>query len=101
MGTFAIYHRSLSGPTRDELKSIEIITDNVAQAITWARDSNVGMQVSDMLPRQVAALQALAAAIAQQASALGLEGQEAGDAVAKGSRKLAEIVERHLDPPPN
>jgi GAF domain-containing protein len=101
MGTFAIYHRSLSGPTRDELKSIEIITDNVAQAITWARDSNVGMQVSDMLPRQVAALQALAAAIAQQASALGLEGQEAGDAVAEGSRKLAEIVERHLDPPPN
>src|SRR5919107_4945498 len=25
MGTFAVYHRSLSSPTRDEIKSIEII----------------------------------------------------------------------------
>src|SRR3954465_3751140 len=33
MGTFAIYHRNRTGPTRDELNSIEIITDNVAAAI--------------------------------------------------------------------
>jgi len=39
MGTFAIYHRNSTGPTRDELNSIEIITDNVAEAITWARTS--------------------------------------------------------------
>lgn len=36
LGTFAIYHRNLSGPTKDELKSIEIITDNVAQALASA-----------------------------------------------------------------
>src|SRR6478672_5062576 len=32
IGTFAIYHRSTSGPLREELNAIEIITDNVAQA---------------------------------------------------------------------
>lgn len=94
MGTFAIYHRTLSGPTRDELNAIEIITDNVAQAITWARNPNAGMQMSGVLPRQVAALEALAAAISQQASTLDAEGQDAVDAVVKASRKLADVVRR-------
>src|SRR4051794_7273348 len=66
MGTFAIYHRVLSGPTRDELNSIEIITDNVAKAITWARNPNARLHEFDELPRRVAALGALAAAINQQ-----------------------------------
>jgi GAF domain-containing protein len=101
MGTFAIYHRNLSGPTRDELGAIEIITDNVAQVITSARDPNATMHMSDMLPRQVAALQALAAAIEQQASTLDAEGREAIDAVVKDSKKLAEVVGRHLDGPDN
>jgi len=99
MGTFAIYHRTLSGPTRNELNAIEIITDNVAQAITWARNPDARMHASDVLPRQVAALEALAAAISQQASALDSEGQDAVDAVVKDSRKLAEIVRRHLAEP--
>ena len=51
MGTFAIYHRSLSGPTRDELNAIEVITDNVAKAITWGRNPNAGTRMSEMLPR--------------------------------------------------
>jgi len=38
MGTFAIYHRNASGPMKDELAAIQIIADNVAQAITWARN---------------------------------------------------------------
>ena len=97
MGTFAVYHRSLSSPTRDEIKSIEIITDNVAQAITWARDQDGGMQPGDRLPKQVAALQALVAAIAQQAAELDPDGQEAVDAVVAASRTLAEIVGRQLD----
>jgi GAF domain-containing protein len=101
MGTFAIYHRNLSGPTRDELGAIEIITDNVAQVITSAREPNATMHMSDVLPRQVAALQALAAAIEQQASALDAEGREAIDAVVKDSKKLAEVVGRHLDGPDN
>ncbi|HEX6785107.1 MAG TPA: GAF domain-containing protein [Sphingomicrobium sp.] len=95
LGTFAIYHRSLGGPTRDELNTIEIITDNVAKAITWARNPGEGV-ISDVLPRQVAALEALAAAIWQQGSGLDSEGQDAIDAIMKGSRKLSEVVRRQL-----
>jgi len=99
MGTFAIYHRVLSGPTRDELNSIGIITDNVAKAITWARNPNARLHEFDELPRRVAALGALAAAINQQRSALDLEGREAVDAVVKASNALSDIVERHLADP--
>src|SRR3954454_22672924 len=81
LGTFAIYHRSISGPTRDELSSIEIITDNVAKAITWARNPKGRARISDMLPKQVAALQAIAAGIASQTSGLDAEGQDAVDEV--------------------
>jgi GAF domain-containing protein len=96
MGTFAIYHRNSSGPTREELNAIKVITDNVAQAIAWARNPDAKMHPFDMLPRQVAALQAIAAAIRQQAPTLDREGQEAVDAVVEDSRKLAEAVQRHL-----
>jgi GAF domain-containing protein len=96
MGTFAIYHRSVSGPARDELDAIEIITDNVAQAIAWARSPNAGPRIPDVLARQVAALEALAGAIRQQASALDADGQAAVDAVVEDSRALAEAVRRHL-----
>lgn len=96
MGTFAIYHRTISGPTRDELSAIEIITDNVAKAIGWARNPKTGTAISDMLPRQVAALQALASAINLQASTLDAEGQEAVEAIVTDSAKLARIVQRHL-----
>lgn len=99
MGTFAIYHRNSSGPTREELNAIKVITDNVAQAIAWARDPNAPMPPFDVLPRQVAALQAIAAAISQQGPALGPEGQKAIDAVVENGRKLAEVVQRHLAGP--
>lgn len=99
MGTFAIYHRTISGPARDELDAIEIITDNVARAVTWWRNPNAGMQQSDILPRQVAALEALVAAIGQQASTLDAESQDAVDAVVKSSRKLAELVRQRLAEP--
>ena len=96
LGTFAIYHRSISGPTRDELGAIEIITDNVAKAITWARKPRGGPQISDMLAKQVAALQAIAAGIASQTSGLDAEGQDAVDEVVMASAKLAKVVRRHL-----
>lgn len=99
LGTFAIYHHNLGGPTRDEINMIEIITDNVAQAITWSRNPNAAMHASDMLPRQVAALEALAAAIWQQGSTLDAEGQEAIEAVMKGCRKLADVVRQRLAEP--
>ena len=94
MGTFAIYHRSLTGPTRDELNSIEIITDNVAQAITSSRDPNARTPASDILPRLVAALQALAAAISQQASTLDVEAQDAVETLVSDIKKLSAIVRR-------
>ena len=96
MATFAIYHRNLGAPTRDELNMIEIITDNVAKAINWARHPTSGLQPTDVLPRQVAALQALAAAISEEASALDAEGQHAVDAVVADTERLAAIVQRHM-----
>lgn len=96
MGTFAVYNRSLSGPTRDELNAIAMITDNVAQAITWARNSNVGMRDLNVLPQQVAALGAIATAIANQADSHDSEVREAVDAVVTGVRRLAEVVQRQL-----
>jgi hypothetical protein len=86
----------VSGPARDELNAIDIITDNVARAIAWARDPNARTEASDILPRQVAALQALTAAISQQGSGVDAETREAIDAVVEDSRRLAEIVGQHL-----
>lgn len=37
LGTFAIYHRSAGGPTREEIEAIDLITEHVAHAILWAR----------------------------------------------------------------
>jgi GAF domain-containing protein len=94
LGTFAIYNRTLSGPTREELHAIDLITENVAKAIIEARRPT--MTISEMLPRQVAALQALATAISQQASTLDPKGQEAVDAIVAGTRTLAELVQQQL-----
>jgi len=45
IGTFAIYHRSIGTPTQDELKAIEMITEQVARAIVLARN------IQDVDPR--------------------------------------------------
>jgi GAF domain-containing protein len=99
MATFAIYHRTLSGPTRDELDAIEVITDLVAQAITSASHPQARMHAGDVLPRQVTALEALVTAISQQASNLDQDGQDAIATLVKDSKKLGEIVRRHIDGP--
>jgi GAF domain-containing protein len=101
MGTFAIYHRNACGPVRGELDAIDVITDNVAQAITWARDPHARRPSIDLLSRQVAALQALAAAIGEQVSALDEGAQQALDAIVENGRKLANAVERELSAPAN
>jgi GAF domain-containing protein len=98
MGTFAIYHHSVGRPTPAELRSIGIITDNVARAITWARNPNAKMYSFDMLPR-IAALEAIATAIGQQAPTLDAEVQKAIDSVVRESKRLAEIIRRHLAEP--
>ena len=38
IGTFAILHRTVGKPTREELKAIDMITEHVADAIMWFRD---------------------------------------------------------------
>ena len=35
IGTFAIYHRTVGGPSLEEIDAIEMITDQVADAIMW------------------------------------------------------------------
>lgn len=37
IGTFATYHRTAGGPTREEIEAIGMITEHVAHAIMWAR----------------------------------------------------------------
>src|SRR4249919_2830948 len=37
IGTFAIYHRTVGGPTQEEIEAIGMITEHVAQAIMRAR----------------------------------------------------------------
>ncbi len=99
MGTFAIYHRNASGPLKEELKAIELITDNVAQAITSALYPDAPAAPFDVLPRQVAALEAIAAAIGSEASALDPDGQAAIQSILTETAKLAEVVRRHLGQP--
>lgn len=41
LGTFAIYHLTTRGPTREEITALRMITDHVARAILWARDSDL------------------------------------------------------------
>jgi hypothetical protein len=38
IGTFAILHRTVGEPTREEIEAIDLITDHVADAIMWFRD---------------------------------------------------------------
>ena len=99
MGTFAIYHRNASGPLKEELSAIQMITDNVAQAITWSRNPRATQAPFDMLPRQIAALDAIVSAISNQAAALGPDGQAAVEAIAAGTDKLAAVVDRHMSAP--
>ena len=49
IGTFAIYHRTVSGPSSSEIEAIELITDHVAEAIMWAREAGL---VREPLPAQ-------------------------------------------------
>ena len=96
MGTFAIYSRSIGEPTRDELKLIDFITGNVAKTITWARTPHATVDAVEILPKQVAALQAIAGAISQHGGALEDDGREAIEALVKDVDKLAEIVRVQL-----
>ena len=92
LGTFAIYHRRLTGPVKDELSAIDMIAGNVAQAITWSRGTDGNAAFPAVLPQQVAALQAIAAAIAQHSAGLDFATRQAVEAVVEDARKLAALV---------
>ena len=100
MGTFAIYHRSPGAPTRDELKLIDFITGNVARTITWARNPHATVDAIEILPKQIAAMQAVTGAIMQHGAILGEEGREAIEALVKDVDKFAEIVRAQNFPVP-
>jgi GAF domain-containing protein len=93
LGTFAIYHRRLTGPVKDELNAIDMIAGNVAQAITWSRDTGAAAAIPAMLPQQVAALQAIATAVGQHVPHLDSRTREAVEAVVSDVRRLAAIVQ--------
>jgi GAF domain-containing protein len=93
LGTFAIYHRRLTGPVKDELSAIDMIAGNVADAITWSRDAGAANPLPAMLPQQVAALEAIAAAIGQHAPQLDSRTREAVEAVVEDARRLGAIVQ--------
>lgn len=47
IGTFAILHRTVGKPTREEIEAIDMITEHVANAIMWSRDpQNVALPAS-------------------------------------------------------
>lgn len=93
LGTFAIYHRRLTGPVKDELNAIDMITGNVAQAIISSRNPTAGApRLPEILPQQLAALQAIAAAIGQHAPALDADSREAVETVLRDVRRLADLV---------
>lgn len=50
IGTFAVYHLTPRSPTPDEVESIRLITDHVAQAIMFSRSSDTEIRHADLQP---------------------------------------------------
>lgn len=119
VGTFAIYHRTAGGPTRDELEAIDMITGHVARAILSAREGTTpagerprlrlvadnppvaGAQHGpfDALLMKATKLEKLAAKLEQQAASPDSEETRTSlEILARDSRRLAKAIRRSLDP---
>jgi GAF domain-containing protein len=121
LGTFAIYHRTIGSPSSDEIESIAMITEHVAEAITFWRNvqdlqrsprhsprlrlvSDTEAQVRSAGERLIN-LSSLLASIEHKVAELDRladenETQQARDilrATAKLSRKLVAILRREID----
>jgi GAF domain-containing protein len=114
IGTFAIYHRTARGPTREELHAIDLITNHVAQAIVRARATGSGhceaprlrlvcdnpLAPTGPLERLLTKLARLEAMVAQlERQPMARESREARAEMrnlANNSRKLADIVRGHV-----
>lgn len=55
LGTFAIYHLTARGPTKEEIAAIATITDHVARAISWSRGAQDVASQSEGGPHPTAA----------------------------------------------
>lgn len=124
IGTFAIYHRTIGDPSRDELEAIEMITGSVAQAIMSARDGEIfnapvagyagtpprlrlvadnpamdrqTPHAFDRLLAKVAKLEEIVGALEDKAQDSGSAKYRARiDDVARTGRSLAKLVRTHL-----
>jgi GAF domain-containing protein len=116
LGTFAIYHRTATSPTAEELEAIDLITDHVAQAIMSARDQAATRRSAphlrlvanddaaapdasfDSLLAKAVKLEMLAAKLQEQAAAESDECRVSLEALAKDSRQLAAVIRQTLKP---
>ena len=117
IGTFAIYHRTATGPTREEVDAIDLITDHVANAIMWSREVQ-GLQRKRWPPLELVAdesvpndhwswshrlrlhldrLESLAADMVQRAAAAKSEDLRVRlNAAASDSRRLISTIRHHI-----
>lgn len=110
IGTFAIYHHTVGGPTADEIEAIGMITEHVAQAIMWARGFEEGERPAETGAEfdRRARLLALVVRLRSQAADLERHADEAEcDGTAQPLRTAAELSRRliaallwEIDSPP-
>jgi len=120
IGTFAIYHPTVTGPTRAEIEAIDMITGHVAHAIMWARGmqdlvnlqsepkrpvhrlrlvaDNVAMLEGGQLTQNLVKLELLAGEMDREAAASMSEQAKAGlKAAAADTRALIEAIKRQIE----
>ena len=122
IGSFAIYHRTVGGPTREEVNAINMIAAHVAEAIMWARefgqlesahpevkrprlrlvkdeggdDRSAGM--TDRLTRNLDKLQGMAGELERLAESSSDESAAALRAAAEDFRRLIDAIQRGIGP---
>ena len=116
IGTFAIYHKNVSGPTSDEQEAIDMIADHVAQAVMKARGGwprprqppHLSLVTDSLaktrhdpfarLENKIARLEAIVSELDNQALDKGSgEARAEMNALAQNSRKLIKVVRNHVE----
>jgi hypothetical protein len=112
IGTFAIYRRTVSAPTVQEIEAIGMIADHVADAIMFARGADLAKRPrltlvcdNDSMPdwqlrlmRRVERLEAIATGLDSYAqSAASEENKAALQLVAEDSRRLIRTIRERME----
>jgi GAF domain-containing protein len=116
IGTFAIYHRTVGGPTRDEIEAIDVVTGHVADAIMWAgtvearrtghaprlrlvhdADRVRGAGGFDRLLQHAQKLETLAAELERHADTEDSQSATILNSVAQDSRRLVSAIRLQID----